>query len=54
MPESPRWLVLKDRDTEAKKVLMSAYPKGYDVDEIVQKIKEDITTEAIAKKSIGW
>jgi hypothetical protein len=54
MPESPRWLVSKDRDAEAKLVLQSAYPEGYNVDIIVRKIKENIAAEAIAEHAVGW
>ena len=34
MPESPRWLVRKDRVPEAKAVLAELYPPGADLDEV--------------------
>jgi hypothetical protein len=54
MPESPRWLVSKDRDAEAKEVLKLVYPEGYNVDIIARKIKENIAAEAIAEHAMGW
>lgn len=54
MPESPRWLVSKDRDAEAKEVLKMVYPDGYDVGVIVHEIKEGIEKESIAEHAIGW
>ena len=53
-PESPRWLVSKDRDAEAKEVLKLVYPEGYNVDIIARKIKENIAAEAIAEHAMGW
>ncbi len=54
MPESPRWLVSKDRDAEAKEVLKLVYPEEYNVDIIARKIKENIAAEAIAEHAMGW
>lgn len=54
MPESPRWLVSKDRDDEAKEVLKMIYPDGYDVGLIVREIKEGIEKESIAEHAVGW
>lgn len=54
MPESPRWLVSKDRDDEAREVLKMVYPDGFDVDVIVHDIKEGIEKEAMAEHAIGW
>ena len=54
MPESPRWLVSKDRDDEAKEVLKLLYPDGYDVSVIVHEIKDGIEKESLAEKAAGW
>ena len=54
MPESPRWLVSKDRDDEAREVLKMVYPDGFDVDVIVHDIKEGIEKEALAEHAVGW
>mmetsp|Transcript_20621 Transcript_20621/g.44753 ORF Transcript_20621/g.44753 Transcript_20621/m.44753 type:complete len:656 (-) Transcript_20621:231-2198(-) len=54
MPESPRWLVSKDREAEAQEVLKMVYPDGYDVGVIVHEIKEGIEKESIAEHAIGW
>jgi hypothetical protein len=54
MPESPRWLVSRNRDEEARGVLKLVYPGGYDVDVIVRDIKEGIEKEAMAEHAMGW
>ena len=54
MPESPRWLVAKNREREAREVLKTIYPDGYDVGVIVTEIKDTIEKESIAEHAVGW
>lgn len=54
MPESPRWLVQKYREEEAKVVLEQVYPPDYPVQEIIDDIKEALERERIAENTIGW
>jgi MFS family permease len=54
MPESPRWLVSKNREAEAVSVLKMVYPDGYDVNVIVSEIREGMEKEAIAEHAVGW
>ncbi|KAL3903184.1 MAG: hypothetical protein SGILL_010542, partial [Bacillariaceae sp.] len=54
MAESPRWLVSKNREAEAKEILRKIYPEGFDVDPVTQDIKEAMERERIAENNIGW
>jgi Sugar (and other) transporter len=54
MPESPRWYVLKFRYDEARSVLYSIYPPGYNVDLVIDDIKESLERERLAETTLGW
>lgn len=54
MPESPRWLVQKGRDTDAMIVLQQIYPEGFNVEPVVADIKEAIERDTTARLSVGW
>jgi len=54
MPETPRWYVLKFRYDEARSVLYSMYPTGYNVDLVIDDIKESLERERIAEETLGW
>lgn len=54
MPESPRWLVQKNRDEEAKEILQKIYPDGYNVDPVITDIKEALEREEAAENAVGW
>ena len=42
MPESPRWLVQQGRHADALAILQMVYPEGYDVEPVLESIKEAI------------
>lgn len=54
MPETPRWYALKYRYEEARSVLYQIYPTGYNVDLVLNDIKESLERERLAEKSMGW
>jgi len=54
MPESPRWLVNCGREDEAKQVLKQVYPEGFNVDPVVDDIKEALERERLAGQRVGW
>ena len=54
MPESPRWYTLKFRYDEARNVLYQIYPAGYNVDLVLDDIKESLERERLAERSLGW
>lgn len=54
MVESPRWLVSKGQEEQAKEILRRIYPEGFDVEPIAQDIKEALERERIAEQHIGW
>ena len=54
MPESPRWLVSKNRESDAAQVLKMVYPDGYDISVVVREISQGLEKEAIAEHAVGW
>jgi Sugar (and other) transporter len=54
MPETPRWYCLKYRYDEARSILSTIYPPGFNVDLIVDDIKESLERERIAEETLGW
>lgn len=54
MPESPRWLITKERNEEARQVLEKLYPHNFDVGPLIVDIKDSIQREIIAEQAVGW
>jgi sugar porter (SP) family MFS transporter len=54
MPESPRWLVSKNRPEEAREILQKVYPQGWNVDLIIDDINEALEREQAAERAVGW
>jgi sugar porter (SP) family MFS transporter len=54
MPESPRWLVANNRDAEARDVLKQVYPDGYNVERVIDGIKEALQRDFSARNAVGW
>ncbi|WP_156109609.1 sugar porter family MFS transporter [Cryobacterium sp. MLB-32] len=50
LPESPRFLVLKDREADARAVFIRLWPAG-DVDREIRDMKDSITDDARSQKS---
>lgn len=54
MPESPRWLVQQGRHADALAILQMVYPEGYDVEPVLESIKEDIERDSATNMAVGW
>lgn len=54
MPESPRWLVAKDRTEEARTILQKIYPPSIGVDPVLQDIRLSLERDKAAQRTIGW
>mmetsp|Transcript_18508 Transcript_18508/g.26141 ORF Transcript_18508/g.26141 Transcript_18508/m.26141 type:complete len:564 (-) Transcript_18508:408-2099(-) len=54
MAESPRWLVQKNREEEALAVLKRLHPAGYNIQEELEEIKDDMEEERRLNSRVGW
>ncbi|CAB9501468.1 Facilitated trehalose transporter Tret1 [Seminavis robusta] len=54
LPETPRWFVLNGLDNDARLVLQDIYPADFNVDLVIDDIKEALERERLAEQSVGW
>jgi sugar porter (SP) family MFS transporter len=55
MPESPRWLVSKNRSIEARYILQKIYPPGFATDQVISEIQASIELENVTEQyALGW
>ena len=54
MPESPRWLVQRGRHEDALVILQQVYPEGFDVEPILESIKEAVQRDSATDMAVGW
>lgn len=50
LPESPRWLINKNRETEAAEIISHIHGQGYDSQKAIAEIKQSFQHEATAAK----
>lgn len=54
IPESPRWLVQHNKEDKAYPILQKIYGNDFDVQPIIDNIKDSILKEHEAKHAVGW
>jgi len=56
MPESPRWLLLRDREAEARRVLRRCHGPGAHLDAVVAAVQDELAEAAAAAEGgdAGW